>query len=137
MSDKTTKIHQLPPALLHLYSGETWHDEAYIVGNQEGLRRLWMAIGQLIDQDNPYQVVTIPDEKRNAEEGEKYLYTSDGEGYVLSVVKLNTDWQGEEWQQLKLPYTADLAVKCQPKDSLHPEEFIREKCNAMPKKPVE
>lgn len=71
---------------LHIYAQAQWHDEAWIAGNEEGLRLLRDAIDKaLID--------------RKAESD--HVFTTDGEGYRVHVLSLTEI----ELDSLVMPYT--------------------------------
>lgn len=76
---------------LHIYAQSSWHDEAWIAGNREGLTRLRDAIDK-----------ALLDGKGNSD----HVFTTDGEGYRVIAMKL-TD---EELGKLGMPYTDDIAA---------------------------
>jgi len=77
---------------LHVYPQETWHDEAYIVGDREALLILRALIDQAL-RPGP-----------GTEEVE--LFAGDGEGYAIHVVNLEGD---EGWNKIAVPYTGNIA----------------------------
>ncbi len=96
---------QAPPDTLHIHAQCWWHDEAWVVGNEEALRNLVRAL------------------KRAIKEGyaEYLTFTADGEGYDVRILRLNDD---ALWDKARLPYTAEWAQdKCP--DALHPEDLVR------------
>lgn len=98
--------------LLHIYSQEAWHDDAFIVGNTEGLKALRDAINQALKrQSNRSQSVSGP------------VSVSDGEYYTTVIVKIDTDWQEEEWRELAVPYTWEHAKERNEK-AKHPHDYV-------------
>ena len=111
--------------LLHIHAQPHWHAEAYIVGNSEGLKALRDAIDKALENGH---AATPHDEKP--------VFVTDGEGYVVHVVKNDDKWDGESWNKAALPYTDEIAQygyegKIGPWDMV-PEEYweaLRESYN--------
>lgn len=93
--------------LLHIYSQEYWHDDAFLVATRDGLLALREAIDRAL-------------KKRT---GSARFFTGDGEGYSVHVVLLRKDKQ-ETWRMLRLPYTDEVAQDRR-QDSIHPGDLIR------------
>ncbi|SMB96847.1 hypothetical protein SAMN00808754_1685 [Thermanaeromonas toyohensis ToBE] len=87
---KKKKLDPVP--LLHVYGQRYWHDEAVILGNKEALEALARAVEKAIKSGH----------------GEAELYTADGEGYTIVVLRKGEPWP-EGWEHLALPYTDDCA----------------------------
>ena len=85
-------------ALLHVYGQHCEHDEVYIVGNREGLWRLKRALDKALIYEKG-KLIYHPEESEE-------VMASDGEGYDVHVICNDTEWQGEYWKNLGLPYTA-------------------------------
>lgn len=79
--------------LLHIYAQELNHDEAFIVGNKEGLLRLKEAIDKALNEEAYLS--------RN-------VFVSDGEGYNVVVICNDKEPQDDTWQNLILPYTNEM-----------------------------
>ena len=77
--------------LLHIYSQEDSHCEAYIVANREALLKLKEAIDNAI----------------NTGRGSTGAFTSDGEGFDIKIICNNELWDSEFWKNISLPYTAE------------------------------
>jgi hypothetical protein len=79
---------------LHVYAQESWHEEAYIVGDRNALMRLRNQIDRVLAPG-------LGTEKEP-------FFTFDGEGFDLHVVNL----EGEEgWNRLAMPYTSEIALE--------------------------
>ena len=80
--------------MLHVYSQEAWHDEAFIVGTRCDLQRLRDLLTAVLagtqQEGIPARIETS---------------ANDGEGYSLQII-LATE---EEMHGYSLPYTADYA----------------------------
>ena len=81
--------------LLHVYEHYAHHDDVWIVGNVDGLLALRNAVDAAL-----HHVDGV---------GHADVMVSDGEGFAVNVVCDDSDWQGDTWQRLLLPYTADYA----------------------------
>lgn len=92
------KIERDPP-LLHLYAGPSFHMEGYVVGNRAGLTALRDAINRTLAQDKDYHSADA------TPRGEGGVFTRDGEGYEVIVIRQDTSWQGAAWSNMALPYT--------------------------------
>lgn len=75
---------------LHLYAQDSWHMEAFIVGNQEGLIALRDAIDEAL-QSKKGQAVA-------------HAFPTDGEGYEAHIICIGED-EEEKFHHLQLPYT--------------------------------
>lgn len=93
------KIERDPP-LLHLYAGPSYHMEGYVVGNRAGLTALRDAINHALEGEDFHNASITP-------KGEGCVFTRDGEGYEVIVIRQDTSWQGAAWSDLALPYTAE------------------------------
>ncbi|MCM3442684.1 hypothetical protein AB3Z07_02765 [Metabacillus halosaccharovorans] len=74
--------------VLHIYAQDAWHQEAYIVGNKEGLLELRNAI----------------DEALKSKEAVANVFPTDGEGYDAYVLLVDEN-EEDKFHSLKLPYT--------------------------------
>lgn len=92
--------------LLHLYPQPWFHEDAVIVGNRDGLLALQEAIDQALATGKA-SVTVEP---------------SDGEGNDLLVLLLDADWQSPGWQNLRLPYTDEIASDKRP-DTVDPVDL--------------
>lgn len=88
------------PALVHLYAGPSFHMEGFVVGNRAGLTALRDAINKALEGEEYHNAARTP---RN----EGGVFTRDGEGYEIIVIRQDTSWQGKAWSDLALPYTAE------------------------------
>lgn len=79
--------------LIHIYPQESWHMDAYIVANREGLQALKEAIDEALDREN----------------AEVEAFVSDGEGYEIEIILNDSPWGSTFWKQVAVPYTADYA----------------------------
>lgn len=79
------------PPLVHIYPQVAWHDDVYIIANEEGLLALQTAIDKALKKGKSVARV----------------FTADGEGYGVKVLLHSAGWPSEEWKTLALPYTAD------------------------------
>lgn len=77
--------------LAHLYSQRRWHDDAFIVADDEALRRLARAVRDALAGG----------------EGACEVFAADGEGYRIRVVRLRDPGL---WDLLRLPYGDDCAA---------------------------
>jgi hypothetical protein len=82
------RTDQHPEGLLHVYGQRSWHEEAYIIGDERALRLLRDAIDRAL---------AAPDGLARAS-----VSVCDGEGYEMHVVKLASERMG----RLQLPYTS-------------------------------
>lgn len=101
------------PDLLHLYAGPSFHMEGYIVGTESGLKKLRDAIDKALQEDQ-LQNASVTDT----------IYTKDGEGYNIFIIRQDTDWQQKPWDKIALPYTHEDGLLQNTKDSLEPYELL-------------
>ena len=87
---------------LHIYGQQSWHGDAYIVGNKEALLGLKEAIDMALNQNKNIHS----------------QYAADGEGYNLFVINA-TD---EEMNKLMLPYIDEHAAN--PEKGIHPINIL-------------
>jgi hypothetical protein len=85
--------------LLHLYGQEAWHDEAFVIGNREGL----LALRALIDE------ALTTGRAKSKETSEEQIWVSDGEGYTINIIFEDGDWDSEFWNRIAMPYSEDYA----------------------------
>ena len=83
--------------MLHVYSQEAWHDEAFIVGTRCDLQRLRDLLTAVLAEPRQADIEDMPARIETS--------TNDGEGYSLQII-LATE---EEMHGYSLPYTADYA----------------------------
>lgn len=103
---ETCQQHERP-GVVHVYGQEHEHDDAYIVADVKALELLRDAINTALDAGRGKAIVT----------------PSDGEGYVIHVVRHDTD----RIDVMKMPYTSYNPNKGRPPESLipyHEEEVI-------------
>lgn len=87
--------------MLHIYPQASWHEEAYVVGNIDGLVALRDAINRALGTGSPQAATEFP---------------ADGEGYRVLVLPVSEDGV----RMLRLPY-------CEPKEEWpgkHPFEVM-------------
>jgi hypothetical protein len=87
---------------LHIYSQEQWHGNAYVAGNEEGLKNLRDAID-----------VALKEGKSHAS-----AYVSDGEGFYTLVVNLAED----RIHKIMTPYQDEIAQDSR-EDAIPPWEL--------------
>ena len=97
--------------LLHIYSQEQWHDDAFIVGNRLGLEVLREAITRAL-------------EAGRASSGSD-LFVTDGKGYAVKIICEDSRWQEESWCSLSLPYTDELAKDDRPNREVPYDIWLR------------
>jgi len=90
--------------LAHLYSQRHWHDDAYIVADDEALRRLARAIKDAL----------------TGGVGACEVFAADGEGYEVRVVRLRDPGL---WDLLRLPYSDDCATDTR-KEAMGPRRLL-------------
>ena len=73
--------------ILHIYAQDSWHQEAFIVGNEEGLLELRNALDLAL----------------KSKQGIANVFPTDGEGYEAYVLLVGDD-EEDKFHQLKLPY---------------------------------
>jgi hypothetical protein len=104
--------------VVHLWAGEIFHEEGYIVGNKEGLEALRRAIDYAIVNSD----CDMCDSKTF------HISTCDGEGYDIHVVVTkNTD-------EIALPYTHEYATERRD-NALYPWQMV-EKIKGQPKEDI-
>jgi len=79
--------------VIHVWSPYAFHEESYIVGNREGLVKLYQAIGSVLNKSKGTTTASF--------------FISDGEGYDM-VVTLVED---KDLDKIAIPYTASYAVE--------------------------
>ena len=92
------EMDQLPR--VHIYGQYSWHEEAYIVGNVEGLIALRDAINSSIGQG----------------QAKTEVMTGDGEGYDVHVIQVDSKLIDS---RLQLPYIDEIA-RGDPEQSIQP-----------------
>lgn len=123
------KIPAQPEPLLHVYGQGAHHDEVFIVGNLEGLGKLYDALDSIING---------PNEQAGCE-----VTTSDGEWYETLIIFNNDKWllkvfkdpdtgkplawspeipEDSRWRKLAVPYTEDYAAE-QNEDAVWPHKL--------------
>lgn len=81
--------------LLHIYSPPFYHQEAFIVGNREGLERLRDALDALLSAGQE-KVVS------------ETVFHGDGEGYEVCCARDDSPFGDDAfWNRLSSPYTVD------------------------------
>jgi hypothetical protein len=81
-----------PDYLMNIYAQEAWHGDAYIVGTREALEKLHLAVEQAL---------------LKGLHCEDFMVGSDGEGYSLKIVAVDTD---DEVGLMMTPYIDDVAA---------------------------
>jgi len=117
------------PGLLHIYGQACYHDEAYMVGNTEGLKAVRDAIDKVIGPET--------------DQFAAWVSVCDGEGYDLKVMKVDDPWSmnfefdeageitrwcpgapaGSRWEKIAYPYTDEDWGKESRDDALWPCKF--------------
>lgn len=90
---------------LNIYAQPAWHDEAYVVGDETGLRRLIDAIDQALEMKS----------------GDRSVYCGDGEGFDVCVRCADA----ETVSRLVVPYTHSIAAEAESQKSRHPRNLFR------------
>ena len=83
------------PPLLHMHGQPSWHTEAYVLGNRDGLLALRAAIDAALGQG----------------EGVADVMVADGEGYSLFAMLEDAPWDSPAWERVAVPYTASDAAE--------------------------
>lgn len=99
--------------VLHIYAQDSWHKEAYIVGNKEGLLELRKAIDQAL----------------KSKEAIAEVFPADGEGYEAMVLLVDDD-EEEKLLNIELPYTGkdmNYDVVFNDEVMLHPHSLVKDK----------
>ena len=86
-------------AILHVHAQLAWHDDAVLVGNEEGLRALREAITEALE---------------SGEGGHANVTAADGEGYQVVVKLRSADFGARAWDDARLPYTDEVARERDP-----------------------
>ena len=94
---------------LHIYAQDVWHDEAFIVGNREGLEALRDALNKALE--NPFSTARC--------------FVNDGEGYACYIAECKDE---QKLDLLAVPYTDQIATE-QNESSIWPEQFFAELVN--------
>jgi hypothetical protein len=81
--------------ILHIHAQQAPHDEAFIVGNRQGLLALRRAIDAALESGK----------------GEALAFVSDGEGFDVQVILQEGDLQSPGWIAAAVPYTAEWATE--------------------------
>ncbi|RPF49532.1 hypothetical protein EDD75_0348 [Thermodesulfitimonas autotrophica] len=98
-------------AVLHIYAQTSHHDDAFIVGNRQGLLALRRAIDAALESG----------------QSKDSVFVSDGEGFDVYVILQEGDLQSPGWIAAAVPYTAEWAAETRgnavwPWDKLTKEE---------------
>ncbi len=83
--------------IIHLWSGQIFHDDGYIIANKEGLEYLRDYINDVLEHGT---------HERNDD-----VFTSDGEGYTLHIQKVDDGKDEAGIVYLAAPYTDDYAIE--------------------------
>lgn len=89
-------------SLLHVWAQEMWHEEVFIIGNNDGLQQLRDVIGEALKGIS----AKTDGRKRPA------LMTNDGEGFTVHVIcDDKSDWNAKDgaWAKRAVPYTHESA----------------------------
>lgn len=78
-----------PIPVLHLHAASFWHDDAWVVGNREGLERLRAAIDRALQKGGAHAAA----------------FVNDGEGFHCFVA-VESD---SDMDRLNVPYTDEMA----------------------------
>jgi hypothetical protein len=87
--------------VLHIYGQSFWHDEAFIVGNREGLATLRDAITRALESESGAVVATA--------------YVNDGEGFDIGIYRVHD----ENTDRISVPYTDETAAEKRD-EAVHP-----------------
>lgn len=93
---------------LHIYSPQQWHDDAYIVGNTEGLIALRDAINRALGEER---------------KGGLAAFVNDGEGFYGAVVRV--DDKSEKFDLLAVPYVGEEYAKENRENAIYPHRIRR------------
>ena len=88
MQDQSAPTAESTP-VVHLHAASFWHDDAWIVGNREGLEQLRAAIDRALDKGGTHASA----------------FVNDGEGFTCFVA-LESD---ADMNRLNVPYTDEVA----------------------------
>lgn len=100
---QTRSSERPDPPLLHLYSNPSYHMDAHVVGNRAGLIALRDAINEALEGDTDSNVSVTPDR-------EGVVFTTDGEGYAVVVIRQDTPWREQTWIDMLLSYTEESSL---------------------------
>jgi len=101
-------------SLLHLYAQSWEHNDAWIVGNREGLTALRDALNRALETETTKPTACL-------------AFATDGEGYACFIVPNDADWQSDRWMRLYLPYTDETAKDHRKdEDVLTPYQLLEE-----------
>lgn len=95
-------------AYLHIYSQQRWHDDAYIVGNTEGLIALRDAITRALGEER---------------KGGLSAFVNDGEGFYGAVVRV--DDKSEKFDLLAVPYVGEEYAQENRENAIYPHRIRR------------
>lgn len=93
--------------IIHVYAQECWHDDAYIVANEEGLLALKKAVDEALEKGK----------------GDAFVYTADGEEFTLLVLRIDGGLGEGKWPKIAMPYTDKLVSEERP-DALWPSNLM-------------
>lgn len=82
--------------LLHIYGQNSEHDDVWIVGNREALRRLSKALVNILFHHGAV----------GTKQSIKDVMTADGEGYEIHIIRNDSTWTEDYWRNLGLPYSS-------------------------------
>jgi hypothetical protein len=94
--------------VIHIWSPHAFHEESYIVGNREGLIKLYQEIGSVLNQGKGKLTASF--------------FISDGEGYDMDVILI----EDTNIDKIAVPYLADYAEEKR-KDAVHPWDIEGDK----------
>lgn len=97
--------------VIHIFGQKAFHDEAFIVANYEGMKKLYDAIEEVL-QKFIFKRMYPPNKEKMIE-----VYVNDGEGYDL-YIKIDDRLTMHDGKYA-VPYTADYAREKQ-KDAIYP-----------------
>lgn len=104
---------------LHIYAQQFPHDEAYIVGNREGLESLRKTLNYLLCNEVPGDEFPARDFVLS--------YANDGEGFHTAVIRED----GDDWNKLELPYASRESSELERDNgSMHPYKLIEKQMKA-------
>lgn len=97
-------------SMIHIFAQESWHEDAFIVANREGLEALRDALNKAL-KDGDKAVVELKD-----------LMVGDGEGFDLAILRDDSPFASEFWNRLAVPYSDEIARENR-HNALTPEEI--------------
>jgi len=95
-------------AVLHIHAQQVSHDEAFIVGNRQGLLALRQAIDAALE----------------GEQGKADAFVADGEGFSVFVIMQPGDLGSLEWNAAAVPYTRSWAAENR-EDAVWPHSQVK------------